>query len=215
MAGYKIIYSGGTGEITEKKSRFIANVFPVATEEEVPVIIEETRKKYWDARHNCYAYIIGTNPGISKCSDDGEPQGTAGRPILDVLSGAGICNALIIVTRYFGGTLLGTGGLIRAYSEAAKAGLNVSRIVTKEAGKRVIIETDYNSIGKLQYITSQMDLAVINTKYTDKARIELAVPLNNVNGLINKVTEATSGQAGINAESDIYFAVIDKEVVIF
>ncbi len=215
MAGYKIIYSGGTGEITEKKSRFIANVFPVATEEEVPGIIEQTRKKYWDARHNCYAYIIGTNPKISKCSDDGEPQGTAGRPILDVLSGAGICNALIIVTRYFGGTLLGTGGLIRAYSEAAKAGLNVSRIVTKEAGKRVIIETDYNSIGKLQYITSQMDLAVINTKYTDKARIELAVPLNSVNGLINKVTEATSGQAGINAESDIYFAVIDKEVVIF
>lgn len=175
MAGYKIIYSGGTGEITEKKSHFIANVFPVATEEEVPGIIEQTRKKYWDAKHNCYAYIIGTNPGISKCSDDGEPQGTAGRPILDVLSGAGICNALIIVTRYFGGTLLGTGGLIRAYSEAAKAGLNVSRIVTKEAGKRVIIETDYNSIGKLQYITSQMDLAVINTKYTDKARIELAV----------------------------------------
>lgn len=215
MAGYKIIYSGGTGEIIEKKSRFIANVFPVKTEEEAFRIIEETRKKYWDARHNCYAFIIGKDPGITKCSDDGEPSGTAGRPVLDVLSGAGICNALIIVTRYFGGTLLGTGGLIRAYSGAAKAGLNASRIVTKEAGKRVIISTDYNNIGKIQYITSQMELAVINTKYTDKAEMELAVPVNSTEGLIKKITEATSGQAEINAGSDIYFTVIDKEIVIF
>lgn len=215
MEGYKIIYSGGTGEITEKKSRFIANVFPVETEEEAFRIIEETRKKYWDARHNCYAFIIGKDPGITKCSDDGEPSGTAGRPLLDILSGEGICNALIIVTRYFGGTLLGTGGLIRAYSGAAKAGLNASQIVTKEAGKRVTISTDYNSIGKIQYITSQMELAVINTQYTDKAKMELAVPVNNTEKLIKKVTEATSGQAVINAESDIYFAVIDKEIVIF
>lgn len=215
MEDYKIIYSGGTGEITEKKSRFIANVFPVETEEEAFRIIEETRKKYWDARHNCYAFIIGKDPGITKCSDDGEPSGTAGRPLLDVLSGEGICNALIIVTRYFGGTLLGTGGLIRAYSGAAKAGLNASQIVTKEAGKRVTISTNYNSIGKIQYITSQMELAVINTQYTDKAKMELAVPINNTEKLIKKVTEATSGQAVINAESDIYFAVIDKEIVIF
>lgn len=215
MEDYKIVYSGGTGEITEKKSRFIANVFPVENEEEAAVIIEETKKKYWDARHNCYAYIIGVNPGISKCSDDGEPSGTAGRPILEVLSGAGVCNVLLIVTRYFGGTLLGTGGLVRAYSAAAKAGLAGSRIITKEAGKRIIIGTDYNGIGKIQYITSQMGLAVIDTRYTDRAEIQLAVSSGNTGSFIKKVTEATSGQADINIDSDIYFAVIDKKVVIF
>lgn len=215
MEDYKIVYSGGTGEITEKKSRFIANVFPVENEEEAAVIIEETKKKYWDARHNCYAYIIGVNPGISKCSDDGEPSGTAGRPILEVLSGAGVSNVLLIVTRYFGGTLLGTGGLVRAYSAAAKAGLAESRIITKEAGKRIIIGTDYNGIGKIQYITSQMGLAVINTRYTDKAEIELAISSGSTDSFIKKVTEATSGQADINIDSDIYFAVIDKKVVIF
>ncbi len=215
MEDYKIVYSGGTGEIIEKKSRFIANVFPVESEEKAAVIIGETQKKYWDARHNCYAYIIGKNPGISKCSDDGEPQGTAGRPVLEVLSGAGVCNVLLIVTRYFGGTLLGTGGLVRAYSAAAKAGLAASRIITKEAGKRIIIVTDYNGIGKIQYITSQMGLAVIGTKYTDKAEMELAVSSGNIDSFIKKVTEATSGQADINTGSDIYFAVIDKEVIIF
>lgn len=215
MADYKIVYSGGTGEITEKKSRFLANVFPVENEEEAAVIIEETKKKYWDARHNCYAYIIGQNPGTSKCSDDGEPSGTAGRPILEVLSGAGVSNVLLIVTRYFGGTLLGTGGLVRAYSAAAKAGLAASRIITKEAGKRIIVGTGYDSIGKIQYIISQMGLAVIGTRYTDKTEIELAISSGSTDSFIQKVTEATSGQADINIDSDIYFAVIDKEVVIF
>ena len=215
MADYKIVYSGGTGEITEKKSRFLANVFPVENEEEAAVIIEETKKKYWDARHNCYAYIIGQNPGTSKCSDDGEPSGTAGRPILEVLSGAGVSNVLLIVTRYFGGTLLGIGGLVRAYSAAAKAGLAASRIITKEAGKRIIVGTGYDSIGKIQYIISQMGLAVIGTRYTDKTEIELAISSGSTDSFIQKVTEATSGQADINIDSDIYFAVIDKEVVIF
>lgn len=215
MAGYKIVYSGGSGEIIEKKSRFIANVFPVASEEDAARIIAETKKKYWDARHNCYAFIIGGNPGISKCSDDGEPSGTAGKPILEVLSGEGVSNVLVVVTRYFGGTLLGTGGLARAYSSAAKAGLAGSRIITKEAGKRIILETGYDSIGKIQYIVSQMELAVIDTKYSDKMEMELAVSLNDAGQFVKKVTEATSGQVKINMDEDIYFAVIGQKPVIF
>ncbi len=215
MAGYKIVYSGGSSEIVEKKSRFIANVFPVENEEDAAKIIGETKKKYWDARHNCYAYIIGENLRISKCSDDGEPSGTAGKPILEVLSGAGVCNVLVIVTRYFGGTLLGTGGLVRAYSGAAKAGLAASRVITKEAGKRVVLQTGYDGIGKIQYIVSQMGLAVIDTRYSDKTEMEIAVSLNDTGQFVKNVTEATSGQVKINADDDIYFAVIDQKPVIF
>ena len=123
---YKILYQGGTAEITEKKSRFIASLRPVQSEEEALLFLEETRKKYWDARHNCYAWIIGENGEQKRCSDDGEPSQTAGRPMLDVLEGEGICNACAVVTRYFGGTLLGTGGLVRAYSGAVQAGIKSS-----------------------------------------------------------------------------------------
>ena len=120
---YQTVYEGGTGEIVEKKSRFIATVRPVETEEEALAFIEEMKKKYWDARHNCFAYVLGERQEIMRCSDDGEPSGTAGRPMLEVLLAEEIRNVAVVVTRYFGGTLLGTGGLVRAYSQAVKAGL--------------------------------------------------------------------------------------------
>ncbi len=110
----KILYSGGQGELVEKKSRFIATVRPVSNEEEALAFIEEMRKQYWDARHNCFAYVIGERNELARFSDDGEPGGTAGKPMLDVLLGEGLHNTAVVVTRYFGGTLLGTGGLVRA-----------------------------------------------------------------------------------------------------
>ena len=131
---YKTIYEGGEGELVEKKSRIIATVRPVETEEEALAFIEEMKKKYWDARHNCYVYSVGMNREATRCSDDGEPSGTAGRPMLDVLLGAGIYNAAIVVTRYFGGVLLGTGGLVRAYSGAVQAGLAASTVIEKHHG---------------------------------------------------------------------------------
>lgn len=213
MADYKILYSGGSGEITEKKSRFIANVFPVETEDEAVKIIEEIKKKYWDARHNCYAFAL--KDGISRCSDDGEPSGTAGRPILEIITGAQIYNILIVVTRYFGGTLLGTGGLVRAYSKAAKKGLAASQVIEKKAGKKVVIKTDYSGIGKLQYIAAQMELAVIDTRYSEDVEIELAVSDAERETIVKKVTETLSGRVQINIDSDIYFAVIDGEPILF
>ena len=120
---FRTVYRGGTGEIVEKKSRFIATVRLVESEEEALSCLEALRKKYWDARHNCFVYIIGENQETVRCSDDGEPSGTAGRPMLDVVQGAGLRNVLVVVTRYFGGTLLGTGGLVRAYSQAVQEGL--------------------------------------------------------------------------------------------
>ena len=125
----KAVYQGGEGEIIEKKSRFLATVRPVESEEEAERFIAEMKKKYWDARHNCSAFVIGGNQEVTRCSDDGEPSQTAGRPMLDVLLREGIHNTAVVVTRYFGGVLLGTGGLVRAYQKAAQAGLANSIII--------------------------------------------------------------------------------------
>ena len=138
---YRTIYRGGEDEIVEKKSRFIATVVPVNTEEEALEFVEKTRKKYWDARHNCFAYIIGERGQLQRCSDDGEPNGTAGKPMLDVLLGNELRNVAVVVTRYFGGTLLGTGGLVRAYSGAVKAGLDADGIPYKDVELGIMIET--------------------------------------------------------------------------
>ena len=216
MTSYDTVYTGGSGEIVEKKSRFIAQVFPVKTEEEVMQLLEAARKKYWDARHNCYAFVLGADGEISRCSDDGEPSGTAGRPILEVLTKRGLKDVLVIVTRYFGGTLLGTGGLVRAYSQAAQAGLAASCIITKQAGIRLTIDTDYNGIGKLQYVAAQLEASVLNTLYTDKVQMILLAPSGLVEKVKKEVTEATSGQAVITQEKEeVYFAEIGKEVVVF
>ena len=216
MISYQTVYQGGSDEIVEKKSRFIAQVFPVTTEEEVTEILERERKKYWDARHNCYAFVLGAGGEISRCSDDGEPSGTAGRPILEVLTGRELRNVLVIVTRYFGGTLLGTGGLVRAYSQATQAALEASRVITKQVGSCMSICTDYNGIGKLQYTAAQLQLAVLDTEYTDSVKMTLLVPDELCDKVRKEVTEVTAGQAKIQQEKQpVYFSEIDKEVVVF
>ena len=155
MEQYKTVLEGGTGEIVEKKSRFIATVRPVKNEEEALAFLEEMRKKYWDARHNCYAYSIGKNREFTRCSDDGEPSGTAGRPMLDVILGEDIYNVAVVVTRYFGGVLLGTGGLVRAYSKAVQEGLAGSIVIEKKKGISLKVTTDYTGIGRIQYIAGE------------------------------------------------------------
>lgn len=212
----KFIYRGGEDEIVEKKSRFIGQVFPVSTEEEALKLIEQTRKKYWDARHNCYAYILGEYGEITRCTDDGEPAGTAGRPILEVLQGEGIHDVLLIVTRYFGGTLLGTGGLVRAYSQAAKAGLSASQVLEKVRGYQLTIHTDYNGIGKLQYITAQSGIPVMDTQYGESVTMVLAVPIEDSDKLVKQITEATAGQAQIEGlEEIVHYAVADGKVIMY
>ncbi len=150
LESYKTIYRGGQGEITEKKSRFIATVREVKSEEEAQAFVEEMKKKYWDARHNCYAYVIGEHREYTRCSDDGEPGQTAGRPMLDVLLGEELYNTAVVVTRYFGGVLLGTGGLVRAYSKAVQEGLANSCVIEKKHGVLLSVDTDYNGLGRIQ-----------------------------------------------------------------
>ena len=213
--GYRIVYEGGEGEIVEKKSRFIATVRPVETEEEAVAFINEMKKKYWDARHNCSAFVIGSRQEVTRCSDDGEPAQTAGRPMLDVLLREGITNVAVVVTRYFGGVLLGTGGLVRAYQSATQAGLAASKIIEKRQGKKLIIHTDYNGLGKLQYLFGQQKTAILDTEYAADVVLTILVPVEQKDFLYKEITEQTNGTAQMEWGEDAVYALIDKTVQIF
>lgn len=212
---YNTIYEGGEGEIIEKKSRFIATVRLVKTEEEALSFIEEMRKKYWNATHNCYAYVIGERKETMRCSDDGEPSGTAGKPMLDVLLGEDLYNTAVVVTRYFGGTLLGTGGLVRAYSKAVQEGLACSRIITKHHGILLEIGTDYNGVGKLQYLFGQRGIPITDSRYTEDVKLQVLVPKSEENAVKKAVTEATSARASITDRKELYYASLDGEYLTF
>lgn len=209
---YQTIYSGGTAEIVEKKSRFIANVFPVSTEDEALEILEKLRKQYWDARHNCWAYVIGTEHMTVRCSDDGEPSQTAGKPMLDVIMGQELHNVLVIVTRYFGGTLLGTGGLVRAYSKATQEGLAHSMIITKIYGIKLEIYTDYTGLGKIQYILGQRGMKMLDTEYTDAVKLTVLVPEEEQKVLEAELIEGTNGQVRLETGDVCWFAEIDGQI---
>lgn len=211
----KVVYQGGEGEIVEKKSRFIATVRPVESEEEAVAFIAEMKKKYWDARHNCSAFVIGSNQELTRCSDDGEPSQTAGRPMLDVLLREDIHNAAVVVTRYFGGTLLGTGGLVRAYQKATQEGLADSLIIDKQQGKTLTIGTDYNGLGKIQYILAQQGITTMGTDYTESVDIHVMVPAGEEEKLVDEITEGTGGNARFSWGKEVEFAIIEKEIKIF
>lgn len=212
---YRTVYKGGAGEIIEKKSRFIATVIPIKSEDQAIEFIESMKKKYWDAAHNCSAYVLGNNHEIQRCSDDGEPSKTAGRPMLDVLLLEDIHNVAVVVTRYFGGTLLGTGGLVRAYQGATKEGLAQSIIITKHLSKKLQVTTDYNGIGKLQYIIGQMELTTMSTEYTDVVTATVLVSPEEEPAFRKKVIEATSNRAEINHLATLYYTKLNGEILTF
>lgn len=211
----KTVYSGGEGEIIEKKSRFIATVRPIASEEEAVAFINEMKKKYWDARHNCSAFVLGDRQEISRCSDDGEPAQTAGRPMLDVLLKEDIHNVAVVVTRYFGGVLLGTGGLVRAYQKATQEGLKASVIVDKKEGRRLAVGTDYTGLGKLQYLIAQRGLTLIDTVYTEKVELVLMVPKEEQDAVEKEIVEATNGNAQISWGELVLYAMVGEKIEIF
>ena len=204
----KTVYIGGEGEIVEKKSRFIATVRPVASEEEAVAFIAEMKKKYWDARHNCSAFVIGDRQELSRCSDDGEPAQTAGRPMLDVLLREEIHNVAVVVTRYFG-------GVVRAYQGAVQAGLASSTIIDKKEGIQLTVGTDYTGLGKLQYLIAQQNLTLIDTVYTEKVELQLMVPAEQQQEVEKEIVEATNGSARISWGEKVLYALVDKKIEIF
>lgn len=215
VENYKSVYLGGQGEIVEKKSRFIATVESVESEEEATAFIEKMKKKYWDARHNCSAYVIGSKGELERCSDDGEPNGTAGKPMLEVLRGMEIRNIVVVVTRYFGGTLLGTGGLVRAYTKAVQEGIENSVIVEKQLATKLVIGTDYNGVGKIQYILAQRGIKILESDYGESVKITALVPVSQFGFVEAELTEGTNGKATLEKLEDVYFGIVENEVILF
>ena len=205
---YRVLIQGGQGEIVEKKSRFIATVRKVETEQEAAAFIEEMKKKYWDARHNCSAFVIGSRGQLTRCSDDGEPSGTAGRPMLEVLLSEEIRNVAVVVTRYFGGTLLGTGGLVRAYTQAVKAGLAECVTGVMRQGLEICLQTDYNGVGKVLYILGEQGLEPVDSQYGQEVRLTIRIPKDQAERLQKELVEATCGRIVWECKKEVSF--IDK-----
>lgn len=210
---YKTVNDFGEAEIVEKKSRFIANVAPVKTEEEAQTFIEGVKKKHYNARHNCYAYIVGENSEHQKFSDDGEPGGTAGRPIFDVLKGEELTNTVVVVTRYFGGILLGTGGLVRAYSKSAKEGVITAEIVEMVLLREVSVVCDYSLLGKIQYEVAQEGHILKDTIYTDSVEMIIMCEEDKAEKFINKIVNSTNTMAQCSLKEQFFAKIIDGKIV--
>ena len=208
MANYEIL-TPGTGEYVEKKSRFIGSCAHVTSGEEAMAFVAAKKKEHYDARHNCWAYVLGARPEttdsagivvpahgeLSRSSDDGEPSGTAGRPMLDVITGRGIYDIVIVVTRYFGGVLLGTGGLVRAYSAAAAACIDASKLVERRVGLPLTITTDYGNVGRLQHLIADRGLYLRDTVYDADVRFICMVEPADRDAITTLITNETSGTA--------------------
>lgn len=167
---FQSIENESIAEIIVKKSKFIATLYEANSKDEAEKILQNVRKKYFDAKHHCYAYIIEK---IEKCSDDGEPSGTAGAPLLALLKSANLTNVIIIVTRYFGGILLGTGGLVRAYTESAKNAIENAKIVCKDYGVQFEIEISYNNLKEILFICKNLDISIIKIEYQENVKLIL------------------------------------------
>lgn len=192
-------------QFEERKSIFIGHAKRVETEEEAKEFVNKIKSEHKDATHNVYAYIVGENMLTQKCTDDGEPQGTAGLPVLDVIKKNGITDTAIVVTRYFGGILLGTGGLVRAYSKGAAEAVNDSGIVERVKGVVINIITTYELLGKVQYHFSTKNWHIENIEYTDKVKIVFICETKNLENVKGQMLELCSGKCEFQIEEEKYY----------
>lgn len=190
MIEFKTINTESTGIIIEKKSKFIANIIPVSSKEEAENRIKDIKKKYADAKHNCYAYcVLQEESRITKSSDDGEPSGTAGMPILKVITEKNLCNVLVVVTRYFGGILLGTGGLTRAYTDSTLEAIKNADIVNKQMGYEIKLEILYADLNYFKYYIEQNKGKIININYLENIELIVDVKEKNKDEITNNTSE--------------------------
>lgn len=201
---YKTVKTENHDEFVEKHSRFIGYCKPVATEQEAVDFINMIKKKHWDARHNCYAYCLRDSQ-IRRYSDDGEPSGTAGMPILNVITKSGIVDVVVVVTRYFGGILLGTGGLVRAYSQGCKLALESAGLVTMELCSECFIRCSYNRYGKLNTVIIDNGGTVDSVDYADDVKINFHIPSEKVAALDKIFADVTSGEIKIEISGEKFF----------
>ena len=213
MATSFICVNMGNAEIIEKKSRFIANVVPINSEEDALLYLAKIKKEYWDARHNCYAYIT-FDQSIKRCSDDGEPSGTAGKPMLEVLQSRNIYGICVVVTRYFGGILLGTGGLLRVYQEATIKGIENASIAELRLGYKTSWSINYDEYGKFNFLCEKLGVYKIDTQYLDKIKISVVIPISEFETFKFRVLEESSGKIKPTEIEKVNFVLIDKKVVL-
>lgn len=201
---YRTVNRIGEKEIVIRRSRFIGYAAPVKNEEEAQRFVEEIRRKHPQATHNCYAYVAGERDQFQKQSDDGEPSGTAGKPILEVIKRRGLKNVAVVVTRYFGGILLGAGGLVGAYTEGAAAGIDAAEPVVRKLHRSLVIEADYNWYGKIEHELRQQGILIRDTSFTDKVTIE-CLPLNSeAERLAKLLVDVTQGKCPVTTGEAVY-----------
>lgn len=203
MQEYKTVEGDFTAEYSEKHSRFIATAFHCETEQQASEIIATLKSKYWDARHNVYAYVL--QDGTARFSDDGEPHGTAGMPVLEVIKGSGITNILVVVTRYFGGILLGTGGLVRAYSTSARDAVAGAQKVLMCACSEFVIDCDYGNYDRLSRLISDCNGMVQNTDFTDKVTVSVIFKNTDRDSFLDKLCESFASKLTADLKNEIFF----------
>ncbi len=201
---YITVLEEGAAEFTEKKSRFIGTCRPVTTEEEALRFIAEMKKKYWDASHNVYAYILREG-GVQRFSDDGEPQGTAGIPVIETMKKAGVTDAVLVATRYFGGILLGGGGLIRAYSHTASVGLSAAKKAAMRQCLLLSVRCDYSLYGKLQGLNPECGGIVDDTEFLEDVSIRFHLAPESLEALEKRLADATGGRACVQKDGEKFF----------
>ncbi|KUK08822.1 MAG: hypothetical protein XD49_1133 [Caldanaerobacter subterraneus] len=211
---YKTLLGYGVAEVEIKKSKFIGHASPVASEEEAIKFIEKIRAEHRLATHNVYAYVVGENDEIQRFSDDGEPSGTAGMPVLNVIKKQELKNVVVVVTRYFGGILLGAGGLVRAYTKAAKMGIDAAGIVEKIPAKEIELTFDYNLLGKIQNELLRRDYLIKDISYADKVIITLPVVEEKVSEFKNFITDLTASRCDIRVKEDVYLFKKDGKYIL-
>lgn len=202
---YSTVRQYGAEEIVIKKSRFIGHARPVESEAEAVAFIDELKKKYWDATHNCSAYVVGERDEYQKALDDGEPSGTAGKPILEVIKHRGLKNVAVVVTRYFGGIMLGAGGLVRAYTDGAVAGVDAAGTIVKVLHREVIVDVDYTWYGKLENELRGRGYRVGDVSFTDRVRVLCLPEAGDAERFLSWITDITQGQAILETGGDKYY----------
>jgi uncharacterized YigZ family protein len=200
---YFTISKAASDSFIEKKSEFIGYIAPVKTNDEAVAFINEIKAMHRKARHNVYAYILRED-NISRYSDDGEPQGTAGVPVLEVLQKRGLTDVCVVVTRYFGGILLGGGGLLRAYSHAASIACDAAHTMDMRLCHRLAIKTDYNLYGKINYILPNFDVITVNSDFADAVTLEILVMSEKLDALRKELTEVTNDSAEVTDLGELY-----------
>ena len=214
MSSYKTLHDFGSDEIIIEKSTFIGYAKPIKTEEEAVDFVNEIKKKHKDATHNVWAYTVGPTMNIQRYSDDGEPQGTAGIPTLEVIKKENLRDVVVVVTRYFGGIKLGAGGLVRAYTKGAKVGLEAAKIIEKVMYKEVKIKIDYNQLGKVQNEIMNLGYFIKDTIYEDNVEIIVYSKLEDVEALTSRIVDITSATAGIVLGDEFYLSEQNGEIIL-